>query len=156
MSVAATCTGSATRSIWRSPISTPPSSSTPPTRAPSTIAVWSSRPRASTPQAIADFSKAISISPSAIEPYNARGLSYLATQDYRAALDDFNEVVKRDRNSYEGWTNQGLALEQLGERQKAFAAFARASTLNANYAPAREGMRRTAGSGSAGLARGNG
>jgi hypothetical protein len=40
-------------------------------------------------------------------------------------------VVKRDKDSYEGWTNQGLALEQLGERQKAFAAFARAATLNA-------------------------
>jgi ribosomal protein S6E (S10) len=53
-------------------------------------------------------------------------------------------VVKRDRDSYEGWTNQGLALEKLGEHQKAFAAFARASNLNPGYRPAKDGMRRNA------------
>jgi Tfp pilus assembly protein PilF len=94
--------------------------------------------------AIQDFSTAISRAPTAIEPYNARGLAYLATADYRAALDDFNEVVKRDKNSYEGWTNQALALEKLGEPGKAFNAFARASTLNPNYRPAKDGMKRTA------------
>ena len=62
-----------------------------------------------------------------LEPFEARGLSYLAIGDYKAALEDFNEVVKRDRNSYAGWTNQGLALEKLGERDKAFAAFAKAA-----------------------------
>ena len=82
--------------------------------------------------------------PAAAEPFNGRGLSYLASGDYKAALDDFNEVVKYDKNSFEGWTNQALALEQLGEREKAFAAFARAANLNPGYAPAAEGMRRTA------------
>jgi Flp pilus assembly protein TadD len=53
--------------------------------------------------------------------------------------------VKLDRNSYIAWTNQGLALEQLGDRQKANAAFARAANLNQTYQPAREGMRRTTG-----------
>jgi tetratricopeptide (TPR) repeat protein len=99
--------------------------------------------------AIDDFSKAISLAPGNSEPFNARGLSYLAIGDYKAALDDFNEVVKRDKASYEGWTNQGLALEKLGLLDKAFAAFAHASNLNPRYAPAAEGMRRTAGSRSA-------
>ena len=54
--------------------------------------------------------------------------------------------MKRDRNSYQAWTNQGLALEQLGERQKAYAAFARAANLNPKYQPAKDGMRRTTGS----------
>ena len=157
MSAAATCTASASSSTSPSPISTPPSRSTPTTRAPITTAVSSIRRRASTTAAIADFSKAISLAPAAVEPYDARGLSYLATNDYHAALDDFNEVVKRDKESYEGWTNQGLALEQLSERAKAFAAFARASSLNPNYAPAREGMRRTSpGGNGGGLAFGNG
>ena len=62
--------------------------------------------------------------------------------------------MKRDKNSYEGWTNQGLALEQLGERQKAFAAFARAANLNPNYSPAIEGMRRTAQGGGVALNQG--
>jgi Flp pilus assembly protein TadD len=99
-----------------------------------------------------DFSKAISIAPSASEPFNARGLSQLSAGDFRAALDDFNEVVKRNKNSFEGWTNQGLALERLGETEKAFAAFARAANLNPNYKPAADGMRRTSPGGSAGVA----
>ena len=53
--------------------------------------------------------------------------------------------MKRDKDSYTAWTNQGLALEKLGERQKAFAAFSRAANLNPNYGPARDGMRRTTG-----------
>jgi Tfp pilus assembly protein PilF len=81
------------------------------------------------------------------EPYDGRGLSYLALGDAKNALDDFNEAVKRDRSSFQAWTNQGLALEQLGDRQKAFAAFARASSLNPNYQPAKDGMRRTSASG---------
>jgi tetratricopeptide (TPR) repeat protein len=105
-------------------------------------------------QAIDDFSKAISLAPTAAEPFNARGLSYLATGDYRAALDDFNEVVKRDKQSFEGWTNQGLALEKLGEQQKAFAAFAHAANLNPTYAPATEGMHRTAQGGGVALNQG--
>ena len=52
-------------------------------------------------------------------------------------------MVKRDRNSYTGWTNQGLALEKLGERDKAFAAFSKAAALNPNYRPALDGMKRT-------------
>ena len=80
------------------------------------------------------------------EPYNGRGLSYFALGDAKTALDDFNEAVKRDRQSFQAWTNQGLALEQLGDRQKAFAAFARAASLSPNYQPAKEGMRRTTGS----------
>ena len=105
-------------------------------------------------QAIDDFSKAISLAPTAAEPFNARGLSYLATNDFRAALDDFNEVVKRDKNSFEGWTNQGLALEHLDQRQKAFAAFARAANLNPSYKPAIEGMHRNAQGGGVALNQG--
>ena len=74
----------------------------------------------------------------------ASAISRWATR--RTALDDFNEAVKRDRHSFHAWTNQGLALEQLGDRQKAFAAFARAASLNPNYQPAKDGMRRTTGS----------
>jgi tetratricopeptide (TPR) repeat protein len=97
------------------------------------------------PQAIDDFTKAISLAPGNAEPFEGRGLSYLATGDYKAALEDFNESVKRDKDSYTAWTYQGLALEKLGIRDKAFAAFAHASSLNPSYRPAQEGMRRTSG-----------
>ena len=90
-------------------------------------------------QAIADFGKAIQLAPGVPEPFNARGLSYLATGDTKAALDDFNEAIKRDKNSYEAWTNEGIVLEKMGEREKAFAAFAHASNINPRYAPATRG-----------------
>ena len=93
----------------------------------------------------------ISLSPSSAEPFEARGLSYLATGDYKAALDDFNEALKRNRDSYIAWANQGLAFEKLGDRDRAFAAFAKAANMNPNYAPAKEGMRRTAPGKSAGM-----
>ncbi|MEI9901519.1 MAG: tetratricopeptide repeat protein [Hyphomicrobium sp.] len=88
-----------------------------------------------------DFTKAISFAPGNAEPFEGRGLSYLATGDYKSALEDFNEAIKRDGDSYEAWTNQGLALEKLGEKRKAYAAFAHAANLNPNYRPAKEGMR---------------
>lgn len=97
--------------------------------------------------AIADFTASMTYAPNAPAPHLGRGLSYLATADYKAALDDFNAVVRRDKDNYQGWTNQGLALEKLGERDAAFNAFARAQQLNPSYAPARDGMRRTAKSG---------
>ncbi len=62
-------------------------------------------------------------------------------------MEDFNEAVRRDAHSFRGWTNQALALEQLGEREKAFAAFARAASLNPSYQPAKDGMRRTSATG---------
>jgi tetratricopeptide (TPR) repeat protein len=97
--------------------------------------------------AIADFTASMTYAPNAPAPHLGRGLSYLATADYKAALDDFNIVVRRDKDNYQGWTNQGLALEKLGERDAAHNAFARAQTLNPSYAPARDGMRRTAKAG---------
>jgi tetratricopeptide (TPR) repeat protein len=94
--------------------------------------------------AIDDFSKAISLAPGNSEPFNARGLSYLAVGDAKAALDDFNVVVMRDMASYIGWTNQGLALEKLGQLDKANAAFVYAASVNPKYQPAVDGARRTA------------
>ena len=120
-------------------------SSTPPIRRPSTIAASSIRRRASTSRRSRISPPRSASRPRSAEPYDGRGLSYLALGDARSALDDFNEAVKRDRSSYNAWTNQGLALEALGERQKAFAAFARAANLNSGYQPAKDGMRRTQG-----------
>jgi tetratricopeptide (TPR) repeat protein len=95
-------------------------------------------------QAIVDFTRAIGISPQAVAPYNGRGLSYLATGDAKTALEDFNEAISRDRSDPQGWINQGLALEQLGEKRKAFDSFARAANLDPRSSDARAGMKRNA------------
>ena len=87
------------------------------------------------------------MSPKTAEPFDGRGLSYLALGDYKAALENFNEAVKLDRSSYAAWTNQGLALERLGDRERAFAAFAKAANLNPSYGPAKDGMKRTSPTG---------
>jgi Tfp pilus assembly protein PilF len=112
-------------------------------RKPFTTARSSIRRRAGISRRSKDFTSAIGIAPSSAEPYNGRGLSYLALGDAKTALDDINESLNRDKTSYLAWTNQGLALEQLGDKKQARAAFAHATQLNPKYAPARDGMRRT-------------
>ena len=90
-----------------------------------------------------DFTTAISLSPNAAEPYNARGVSYLASGDQENALSDINRALRLDDKNAEAWTNLALIQEKRGERRKAFKSYARAVALNKNYGPAREGMSRT-------------
>ena len=79
------------------------------------------------------------------EPYNGRGLSYLATGALDNALDDFNTALKLDPNYAEAWTNQALVYEQRGQKKRAFKSYARAAALKPSYGPAKDGMKRTRG-----------
>ena len=76
------------------------------------------------------------------EPYNGRGVSYLAVNDIDAAMDDFNQALALNRNYAEAWSNRGLALEAKGERNKARAAFSRALTIEPGMQSAKDGIRR--------------
>ena len=146
MSAAAISIARRARSISRWPTSPGRSSSSRPTRRPIRTArlIYQSQNRHD--DAIPDLTAATTYAPNSTDPYLSRGLSYLATGDYKAALDDFNIVVRRDKHSYQGWTDQGLALEKLGERDKAFAAFAHAAAINSELRP---GPRRHAADGEA-------
>ena len=98
------------------------------------------------PAAIEDFSTAISLAPSAAEPYNGRGISYLALGDDENAKADITTAVGLDRSSAESWANLGLIQERSGERSKAAKSYARAVQLDPKYTPASEGLARIRGS----------
>ena len=98
--------------------------------------------------AIEDFSTAISLAPDAAEPYNGRGLSYLATGDEDNAFSDFNMAVKLDGKNAEAWANQALIYEKRGDKVRAAKSYREAIRLDPNYQPAKDGLSRTSGSAS--------
>ncbi len=89
-----------------------------------------------------DFGTAIGLDPQAPEPYNGRGVSYLATGDIESAEDDFNQALTLDRDYADAWVNRGLAHEMQGDKTKARAAYNRAMQLSPGLSAARDGIAR--------------
>ena len=87
----------------------------------------------------------ISMSPDSPEPYNGRGLSYLATNSEDNAFADFNQAIKLNGKLAESWANQGLVYERRGEKAKAAQSYAQAKKLDPNYQPALDGLDRVKG-----------
>ncbi|TGU08449.1 tetratricopeptide repeat protein, partial [bacterium M00.F.Ca.ET.156.01.1.1] len=77
------------------------------------------------------------------EPYNGRGLSYLATGDEDNAFADFNKAIKLDGKNAEAWANQALIYERRGDKVRAAKSYREAIHLNPNYQPAKDGLSRT-------------
>ena len=95
-SAAATCTASASSTILRWPTSTGPSrldGNDPRAYHNRGLVYQAQRPARPGDRR---FLQGDPLAPGNSEPFNARGLSYLALGDAMSALDDFNEVVKRD------------------------------------------------------------
>jgi tetratricopeptide (TPR) repeat protein len=66
-------------------------------------------------QAIEDFSDgSISLAPNSPEPYNGRGISYVALNDDENAFADFNRAIELDQRVAESWANQALIYERRG------------------------------------------
>ena len=83
--------------------------------------------------------------PSAPEPYNGRGLSYVALNQLDNAFDDFNYALRLDENLAESWANQALVYEKQGDMAKAKKSYHRALQLDSQYEPARSGLARVGG-----------
>jgi eukaryotic-like serine/threonine-protein kinase len=78
--------------------------------------------------------------------YVNRGLTRLELNEYAAALDDFDKAVELGRDDAFLHAGRGMALEALGRRQEAEAAFAAADARAAALpAPARARLRLTYG-----------
>ena len=85
------------------------------------------------------------IAPDSAEPYNGRGLSYLAQNDEDNAFADFNTAIKLDGKVAESWANQALVYERRGDKAKAAKSYQQAVRLDPNYKPAVDGLARTRG-----------
>ena len=83
------------------------------------------------------------MAPNAAEPYNGRGVSYLALGDEDNAFDDFNTAIKLDESNAEGWANQALVYERRGDKARARRSYQQSLRLDPNYAPAMSGLERT-------------
>ena len=75
----------------------------------------------------------------------ARGLSYLAIKDFKAAASDLDEAVQFEPQSLQAWMSRGLAYERLGDREKAAGSYAKALNINQGYEPAKAAFARVGG-----------
>ncbi len=73
--------------------------------------------------AVSSFTQAIRLNPKAEEPYYHRANAYAAIGNYKAAVADYNEVIKQNTGRFgfsrEAYWNRARAYEKLGEKQKA-------------------------------------
>ncbi len=92
--------------------------------------------------ALADFNSAIDLEPNSSAPYYGRGLSRIATGNYKEAYDDFYVAARRKKGFYQAWTYRGLAAEKQDAPEEAERAYQRALSINPNYKPALDGLKR--------------
>lgn len=87
-------------------------------------------------QAIADYDKAIELSPAMAVLYVFRGLAYEDLGNYKEALANFDRSLKLNPDDPVALTNRGIAREKLGDLDGALADQDRALELDPNLANA--------------------
>ncbi len=95
--------------------------------------------------ALDDLTVAVNYRPDAADPHYARGISYMAVQDYKKAFEDFQVAGTNKVNNFEAWAYAGQAAESLGNRADAAQAYRRALQINSSSRLAYEGLRRVGG-----------
>lgn len=95
------------------------------------------------PQAIEEFTQAISLNPLFVEAYVNRGFTYALLKKHDFAIQDYDIALSIDPNLSEAYHNRGLSLEQQGKIHDSFADFQKAIALNPNYLKALIALGRT-------------
>ena len=72
-------------------------------------------------------------------------MSYVAINDPKRAIEDFDEALEKNPRNLEAWTSRGLAWERLGDKEKAAGSYAKAININKDHEPARAGFARVGG-----------
>jgi tetratricopeptide (TPR) repeat protein len=85
--------------------------------------------------AIADFSEAIRLAPSA-PMYGNRGRGWEAKGEHDKAIADYNEALRLDPQNVTAYVNRGEVWRKKGENDKALADYNEAVRLNPDYANA--------------------
>ena len=83
-------------------------------------------------------------------PYAARGQSFVATNQFDKAIEDFNAALNVNNKDAESWAWRGVALERQGKKREAAESFQRAMSVDPSNATAKQGLSRVQG-GSASL-----
>ena len=86
-------------------------------------------------RAIADYSNAIQIAPSAIGYFN-RGNAYLKKEQYDLAEKDYDAALKLDPNLADAYLNRGVTFTNRGQYDRAIADYNEVLRLRPNFATA--------------------
>jgi serine/threonine protein kinase/Tfp pilus assembly protein PilF len=91
--------------------------------------------------AIADYTKSIELGLDKA-PLNSRGLAYLQTGNYEAALADLDKAIRKGRNYAYAYRSRGHVYELKGELDKALADLNKAIELKPDFSTAYYGRAR--------------
>lgn len=73
-------------------------------------------------EAVTLYSEVLAVTPAA-HIFNHRGIAHLALADYKHAIEDFTEAIRRIPSEPQAYTNRGLALRMAGRLDEALADF---------------------------------
>jgi tetratricopeptide (TPR) repeat protein len=87
-------------------------------------------------EALAEYSRAIELSPSNTNAYYNRALVYQKQSNSQAAFADFEKIISLNPNYSEPYYYRGQIYDGRGQRDKALADYTQAIENNINYAAA--------------------
>ncbi len=67
-----------------------------------------------------------------IDDMEVQGRSFLAGENWTAALSTYEEICKRNETRVDAWVNRGRSLEMLDREDEALASYSKAITINAD------------------------
>jgi tetratricopeptide (TPR) repeat protein len=91
--------------------------------------------------ALADFTKAIELTPTA-ETYGMRAYYYRQLGQYERAIADYDKVIALQPNCESCYFNRGLTYEKNGDKQRAIADYRKALALKDSYQAPRAALER--------------
>jgi serine/threonine-protein kinase len=90
--------------------------------------------KGSSPEAFAQFSKAIEMDPQSVPAWEAQGLAHGEAQQWDKALGDFCKVIELDPQLARGWVNRGIVYSRLGQLDKALDDHSKGIALSPQWA----------------------
>ena len=87
-------------------------------------------------KAIADYSKAIELSPNYASAFNNRGNAFSAKGDLDRALADYDRAIEIDGKDPFRWNNRGLIWKKKSDYERAIADFDQAIKIDPGYTAA--------------------
>jgi tetratricopeptide (TPR) repeat protein len=90
-------------------------------------------------QAIADFTRAIELSPQP-RTYDSRGRAFFKARDYASALADFSRSIEVDPEFAKAWRHRGEVRAAMGDYEGARQDLMTALRLHPGYKPAQQAL----------------
>jgi tetratricopeptide (TPR) repeat protein len=93
-------------------------------------------------RALQAYSAAIAANPNHSMAHNNRGAAHAALGRSSPAFADYNRAIALDQGNKHAWASRAYWFEQRGQRQDAIRDYRKALEIDANFPPARDGLRR--------------